>query len=61
MAKKVSDKKKYKVVDVARFKESFSDSVPHYHKLSKGEEVELPSEDKNTKNWIANNILKEAK
>ena len=61
MAKKASDKKKYKVVDVARFKESFNDTVPCYHKLSKGDEVNLDPDNKHTMNWLTNNFLKEAK
>ena len=61
MAKQPSTKKKFKVIDAVRFKESFSPSVPHYKGLSKGDEVVLAPNEKITINWLLNNFIKEVK
>ena len=61
MAKQASGKKKFKAVDVARFKESFNSAVPHYKGLSMGDDVVLDPNEKNTINWLLNKFIKEVK
>jgi hypothetical protein len=61
MAKQATGKKKYKAVDAKVFKESFNVSVPHYQKLSKGDDVSLDPNDRHAANWLRNNFIKEVK
>ena len=61
MAKQATGKKKYRVVDVKVFKESFNESAPYYQKLSKGGDVSLNTNDKHVANWLRNNFIKEVK
>tara|TARA_Y100000593_G_scaffold27110_1_gene54018 strand:+ start:63 stop:257 length:195 start_codon:yes stop_codon:yes gene_type:complete len=61
MAEKVKKESKavvkYKAVDPKKFKESYTDVVPFYEQLCKGESVVLDTKDKSFKNWLNNNII----
>ena len=55
--KEVKTAGKYKAVNPKQFKSWYSDQVPCYAELSKGESVELDTENKNVKDWLNNKII----
>ena len=61
MAEKVKKESKgvakYKATDPKRFKESYTEVVPFYEQLCKGESVALDVKDKTFKKWLNNNII----
>ena len=56
-AKKESKVVKYKAANPSDFKAWFSDNVPGYSELSKGESVELDAKNKHVINWLDNKII----
>ena len=55
--KVASGKAKYKAANPSQFKSWYTDQVPGYLELSKGESVELNAKDKNVINWLDNKII----
>ena len=55
--KKVVKSTKFKAVNPKEFKASYSDTVPCYAELSKGESVKLDEKNKHVKNWLENKII----
>ena len=56
-SKKESKAVKYKAANPSQFKSWYTDQVPGYLELSKGESVELNAKDKNVINWLDNKII----
>ena len=48
---------KYKAVNPSNFKAWYSETVPGYSELSKGESVELDAKNKHVINWLDNKII----
>ena len=61
MAEKVKKESKavvkYKAADPKKFKESYTDVVPFYDELCKGESVKVDKNDEQLKVWLNNNII----
>ena len=48
---------KFKAVNPQQFKEWYTDSVPCYEELSKGESVALDIKDRTVQDWLNNNLI----
>jgi len=57
VTKEVKVVTKYKATDPKRFKESYTNIVPFYEELCKGESVVLDTKSKIFKKWLNNNII----
>ena len=57
VAKEAKVATKYKATDPKRFKESYTNIVPSYEELSKGESVRLDTKDKTVLTWLNNKII----
>ena len=60
MAKEVQKSQKtnsYKAADPEMFASSYTDIVPYYEKLSKGESVKMDLNNKHVKSWLDNKII----
>ena len=55
--KVASGKIKYKATNPSQFKLWYTDQAPSYSELSKGESVELDTNDKNVIDWLNNKII----
>lgn len=55
--KEVKTASKYKAVNPQQFKEWYTDSVPCYEELSKGESVTLNTKDRVVQDWLNNNLI----
>ena len=55
--KKTQKTNSYKATDPEMFASSYTDIVPYYEKLSKGESVKVDLKNKHVIGWIANKII----
>ena len=55
--KKSQKTNSYKASDPEMFASSYTDIVPYYEKLSKGESVKMDLNNKHVKSWLDNKII----